>query len=112
MAASIQNSGRSEELPRYIPSVDIFESAQAFTVVLDLPGVAKDQIHVSIEGGTLEVDARRDHASGSYHYMRSFSLPNSVDRDKIGADYKSGVLTVILPKDEQQKPRRVQIKAE
>ncbi|MEN9581334.1 MAG: hypothetical protein RJA70_4343 [Pseudomonadota bacterium] len=111
MAASVQKSGRSEELPRFTPLVDIFENARAFTVVLDLPGVVKDQIQVSVEGGTLEVEARREQDSVSFHYARSFSIPDSIERDKISAEYKAGVLTLTLPKNEAQQPRRIQIQA-
>lgn len=111
MSASIQNTSSSEELPWFRPFVDILESPQAFTVVLDLPGVTQDQISVSVEGGALEVEARRNGASSSYRYLRSFSLPDSIERDKISADYKAGVLTVVLPKSAGHTPRRIEIKA-
>jgi len=104
------------------PAVDIFET-ESHDLVLraELPGMNRDDIEVSVENGTLvlkgqkkfdaEVKEERyrriERSYGQFH--RSFTLPNTVDASKVGADYKNGVLTVKLPFREDAKPRTINV---
>ena len=104
------------------PAVDIFET-EGHDLVLkaELPGMNRDDIEVSVENGTLvlkgqkkfdaEVKEERyrriERSYGQFH--RSFTLPNTVDASKVGADYKNGVLTVKLPFREDAKPRTINV---
>jgi HSP20 family protein len=90
--------------------VDIEEDEKAITIKADLPDVEKKDIHVKVENGTLTISGERkrekEEKKKNYHriersygsYMRSFALPESIDRDKIAAECKNGVLTLTLPK--------------
>jgi HSP20 family protein len=104
----------------YVPTADIFETEAALTVVLEMPGVHKGSVDLNIEGGILTVDGRLDFSKyegmqpvyteyNVGHYRRSFSLSNSIDQQKISAEMADGVLTLVLPKAEQAKPRRIPI---
>jgi HSP20 family protein len=103
------------------PPVDIVETENELIVKADLPDVALDQIDVQVENQTLSIKGERKFEKAfdgqGYHriersygsFMRSFTVPNSVDTEKVAADYKNGVLTVKLPKKEAAKPRQVKV---
>ena len=104
----------------FLPTTDIYETEQALTVVMEMPGVDKENIEINVEDGVLTVEGRIE--SSKYqdlqpvyteynigNFRRSFSLSNSVDQDKIRADMKDGVLTLTLPKAEQAKPRKIAV---
>ena len=104
----------------FVPTADIFETEPALTVVLEMPGVDKNNVDVSIEDGVLTVQGRLDFAKyeglqpvyteyniGSYR--RSFSLSQKIEQAKISAEMADGVLTLVLPKAEEAKPRRITI---
>ena len=104
----------------FVPSADIFETEPALTVVLEMPGVDKNNVDVSIEGGVLTVQGRLDFAKyeglqpiyteyNIGHYRRSFSLSQKIEQAKISAEMADGVLTLVLPKAEEAKPRRITI---
>jgi HSP20 family protein len=103
-----------------MPTADIYEAEQALTVVLEMPGVDKSNVDISVEAGVLTIEGRLDFAKyegmqpvyteyNIGHYRRSFSLSNKIDQGKIGAEMKDGVLTITLPKAEEAKPRRISI---
>jgi len=106
-----------------IPNVDIIESEHEFTLVADMPGVDKDGLEIDLERNTLTVRghvvaatpgdkyqlSHREYRVGSYE--RAFTLGNEIDRDKVKATVKDGVLTLILPKAEHAQPRRISVKA-
>jgi HSP20 family molecular chaperone IbpA len=103
-----------------MPTADIFEGEHALTVVLEMPGVDKSNVDISVEAGLLTIDGRLDFAKyegmqpvyteyNVGHYRRSFSLSNKIDQGKIGAEMKDGVLTITLPKAEEAKPRKIAI---
>jgi HSP20 family protein len=105
----------------FMPSADIFETEEALTVVLEMPGADRDNINVSLENGVLTVEGRINF--GKYEglepvyseynvgpYRRSFRLSSKVDQDKISAEMRDGVITLILPKGEQAKPRRIEVR--
>jgi HSP20 family molecular chaperone IbpA len=104
----------------FIPSADIYESEDALTVVLEMPGVSKDNVEVNIEDGVLTVEGRIDFAKyeglqpmySEYNvgpYRRSFQISNQVDHSKIAAQMRDGVMTLALPKVEMAKPRRIEV---
>lgn len=103
------------------PSVDIFETENELVLKADLPDVKLADIEVRVENQTLTLKGERkfekeENAKG-YHrmerqygaFVRSFTVPASVDAEKVAAEYKNGVLTVKLPKKEAAKPRQVKI---
>ena len=104
----------------FVPTADIFETEPALTVVLEMPGVDKSNVDISIEDNILTVHGRLDFAKyeglqpvyteyNVGHYRRSFSLSNKIDQGKISAEMTDGVLTLVVPKAEEAKPRRIPI---
>ena len=120
-------SGRSALVPRpevpgqFSPAVEIKEGEGVITVHAELPGVSKDDIEVSVHEDTLTLRGRKksesEKAEGKYHYterrygefVRTFSLPETVDATKVEAKFNDGVLEINLPVIEAAKPRRVEI---
>jgi HSP20 family protein len=104
----------------FMPTADIFEAQHALTVVLEMPGVDKSNVDISVEAGVLTIEGRLDFSKyegmqpvyteyNIGHYRRSFSLSSKIDQSKIAAEMKDGVLTVTLPKVEEAKPRRISV---
>jgi HSP20 family protein len=104
-----------------VPPADVVETEEAFEVSLDLPGHAPESIQLKVENDTLLIQAERRkerEAKGqvlrterSYGvFSRSFGLPKTVDGSRCDARYDNGVLTVVLPKREEAKPRSIEIK--
>jgi HSP20 family protein len=103
------------------PPADVLETAQAFRVVLDLPGVDPATIKLTVEKDTLQVAAERKFAGlaggEELHrserpfgaFARSFTLPTSVDATRVEAAYEAGVLTVTLPKREEARARAIPV---
>ena len=103
------------------PSVDITENDANFIVKAELAGLNKDDINVSLKNDVLTIkgekssvnDAEKDDFKISERrygkFVRSFKLPSKVDRDKIDASYKDGVLTLELPKIEEAVPKNIEI---
>lgn len=116
-------SGRSEDVaPRaWMPAVDVKETDDAVTVYVELPGVTKDDIDVSLHENVLTVSGERhferDEKKENFHrveraygkFSRSFRLPANVNGTKVDAKFKDGVLTLELPKVEEAKPRQIKI---
>jgi len=104
------------------PLVDISEDEQEYLIKAELPGIEKDQVRVSVEDGLLVISGERnsenEEKNQKYHriersygsFIRSFSLPDDADGAKIKADFKNGILKVHLPKDENAKPKSIEIK--
>ena len=106
----------------WAPVVDIFETdAHDLMVRAELPGMTREDIEVTVENGTLvrkgekkfDADVKDEHyrrierTYGTFH--RSFTLPNTVDTARVGAEYKNGLLTVKLPFREDAKPRSINV---
>lgn len=103
------------------PPVDIIETEDALTLKADLPDVNTEDLDIRVENGTLTLRGSRkfekDAGVKGYHriersygeFVRSFALPPTVETDKVGAEYKNGVLTITLPKKETAKPRQVKV---
>lgn len=100
------------EFENTIPSVNIRENGKEFSIDLAAPGFSKDQFHVNVEDNVLTVSAEREEEKKdkgerftrkefSYNsFSRSFTLPQSVNADKVDAKYENGVLRLTLPKKE------------
>jgi HSP20 family protein len=104
----------------FVPTADIFEGDSALTVVLEMPGVDKSRVDISVENGILSIQGQLDFSKyegmqpvyteyNIGNYRRSFSLSNKIDQGKIGAEMKDGVLTITLPKAEEARPRRISV---
>jgi len=103
------------------PAVDIYETPDALVLKADVPEIDLKDIDVRVENQTLTLAGERRFEGESegkgYHriersygqFTRSFSLPSTVDAEKVAAEYHNGVLTVKLPKKEAAKPRQVKI---
>jgi HSP20 family protein len=117
----------SEERPlrgSWVPAINILERTDAMVITADLPGLKAEDVEVTVEEGTLTIrgERRLEEASEgeTYHrverlygvFERSFTLPNSVDVDKIDARFSNGEMVLTLPKREESKPRSVKIKVE
>ena len=120
--------GRSERddelsLASWAPPVDIAEEKDRIVITAELPGFQEDQIEIQSENGMLTLRGERkfekESDGKSYHrversygqFVRSFALPNNVDREKIKADFSNGLLRIELPKREDAKPRTIRITA-
>jgi HSP20 family protein len=104
----------------FLPTTDIFETEDALTLVLEMPGVDRGNIDVSVENGVLTVEGKInfDNYKGlqpvysEYNvgpYRRSFRISSRIDQDKIKAEIRDGVITLVLPKAEEAKPRRIEV---
>jgi HSP20 family protein len=104
----------------YIPYADIYETDDALCVVMEMPGVEKEDINVALENDVLRVDGQIDFSKyegmepvyteyNVGHYTRSFTLSNKIDQEQISAQLEDGVLTLTLPKARQAQPRRISI---
>jgi HSP20 family protein len=94
-------------------AADLSEDDNAYTAVLELPGVKRENLKVDITADTLTVSAERkmvvDGEEATRTYSRSFSLPRDVARESVAAKLEDGLLTLSLPKAEDTKPRSVAI---
>jgi HSP20 family protein len=110
-----------EDGDRWTPSVDIMEKEGNLILRAELPGLSEKQIELKLEGNTLTLKGERkmenEDKKGTYHrvescygsFTRSFRLPDTVDTDKIHADYKNGILTVTIPQKSEAKPREIPV---
>jgi HSP20 family protein len=109
---------RSQE--QYVtPPVDIYETAEGLVVKADLPGVARENLDVRVENNLLTIRGKSAHVAPGepiyreyelVNFFRQFELNERVDQAKISADLKHGVLTLQLPKAEEVKPRKIDVK--
>jgi HSP20 family protein len=104
----------------FLAMADIFETDDALTVILEMPGAKKDNIDVGIENDVLTVRGRIEFSNyqglrpiyteyNVGNYRRSFQLSNKIDQSRISAQLEDGVLTLTLPKAEEAKPRRIAV---
>ncbi|HMB52868.1 MAG TPA: Hsp20/alpha crystallin family protein [Thermoanaerobaculia bacterium] len=115
--ASQEVSNRS-----WSPAVDIRETEEAFLVHAELPGLSKDDVEITLENNILKLTGERrfekDVEEKEYHrieraygaFTRAFSLPSRVDSNGVSASFADGVLTITVPKVEEAKPRRIEVK--
>lgn len=103
----------------FVPDVDIVENFESITLYADLPGVNKENLNIDIREGVLTLTGTLDSPPSNHHlvyreyniggFSRQFSLGEQINREKISATLKDGVLSLVLPKVEDSKPRKIQI---
>jgi HSP20 family protein len=120
----IKSPYRSDEgfaLSAWAPAVDIYETGKEIILKAELPEMQEKDIEIKVEDNNLILSGERrmekevkeenyhriERSYGSFH--RSFTLPNTVDRENIKASYKDGLLKVVLPKKEEAKPKQITI---
>lgn len=102
----------------WYPAADVYENETEYTVAVDLPGIDRAQLDISIDDNRLTIKGTRPAPADTQHrwecpsgkFLRTFSVPGAVDQSGIRADYKDGVLQVHLPKRPERKAQRVEIK--
>jgi HSP20 family molecular chaperone IbpA len=95
--------------PAIAPAVDIYENEHEYLVLADLPGVANDGVQIRFEKGELSLFAKREAAQADFR--RLFTIPETVDSERIDANLQAGVLHLVLPKASKAKPRQITVKA-
>ena len=117
----LQDDG-SFDLSMWAPAVDIVERADEFEVNVELPGVSKDDVKITLESNILTIRGEKkqekekerenvhrvERSYGSF--QRSFTLPTTVKDDKVDASYHDGILKITLPKAEEAKPKQIEVK--
>lgn len=118
--ASEKNIEKTRTLETVLPPVDIYESEEEILLFADMPGVLKEDVKVNIDNGTLSLSgvrklqyrgAARWEEFGDVEFRRNFSVPQTINVEKVYAELKDGVLKLHLPKSEAAKPRLIQINA-
>lgn len=110
---------QNPQIPTCSPSVDIYETKEAYVLTAEMPGVRKDGLEITVEGTTLTIAGHRaeqqlpgalvHRESKPADYRRAFELDPTIDTAKIRARVEQGVVTVELPKAEKVKPRKIKI---
>ena len=104
----------------FVPTTDIYEAPESLNVLVEMPGVEKKNVEISVEDGVLNVRGRLDLTKyqgltplyteyNVGHYSRRFRLSSKIDQNKIDAEMKDGVLSLTLPKIEEAKPRTIRV---
>ena len=102
----------------WIPAADVYEDEREYALALDLPGIERDKLEDNLDDGRLVIRGDRAAVEGLHarraerpqgRFVRTFSLPDAVDRASISADYKDGVLLLHHPKRDEQQGRRLKI---
>ncbi len=118
----VQATGEStRDVPVFVPAVDIYESENALTLVADMPGIPLENIDIDLDSDQLTIRGTapeheekgkavyREYTCGDYY--RQFTLSSDMDRERIQASMKDGVLKLVLPKAEAAKPRKITVKS-
>ena len=111
-------AGDEFERADWTPASDIYETESGYTIAMDLPGINREALEIDVDDnrlivkGTRAIDESKQHRTERPRgkFLRTFSIPGSVDQGKIGAEYKDGVLQIRLPKRGEQKAKRIDIK--
>jgi len=104
----------------FVPTTDIFETEDALTVVMEVPGVNKEAVDISVENEVLKIEAKIDPSKydgmeplyteyNVGHFARSFTLSNKIDQQQINAKLEDGVLTLTLKKAKEAVPRKISV---
>ena len=114
--------GRTGQLfTGWSPALDLYESGDHFVAAVELPGMRKEDIDISLHDGALTISGERKHESNNGEtaqrteryvgtFRRSIALPTRVDANKVSATYQDGILKVTLPKAEEAKPKQIQVR--
>lgn len=113
---------RTSSRPTFLPAVDIYEGVKDTILVADMPGVDEKSVSIELESGILTLTGEvpevpcdgcdlvySEYRAGDY--QRSFRLADTVDRNRIEATVKNGVLRIVLPKAEEALPKKIQVNA-
>ncbi|HDQ04562.1 MAG TPA: Hsp20/alpha crystallin family protein [Deltaproteobacteria bacterium] len=120
-----QNTAATERIRNvktFVPRVDIYETAESIILIADMPGVDEKAVDVELEKNVLSISGRVENGKLKNHtlvyseyetgdYEREFAISDEIDREKINATVKNGVLRLELPKAENVKPKKIAIKA-
>ncbi len=116
------NGKESMVVADWAPFVDISETDGGYQIKAEIPDVKKEDVKVTLEDGVLTIQGERKHEKEDkgkkYHrversygsFVRSFTLPDLVDEEKVKADFKDGVLNLQIPKSEKAKPKAIEVK--
>lgn len=114
------DAGSRDEFERvdWTPASDIYETASEYLIAIDVPGIDRSALEIDVDDNRLVIKGNRAIDESTQHrterprgkFLRTFSIPASVDQGKIGAEYKDGVLQIRLPKRAEQKAKRIDIK--
>lgn len=102
----------------WTPASDIYETESGYLIAMDLPGIDREALEIDVDENQLMVRGTREVAETKQHrserprgkFLRTFSVPGSVDQAKIGAEYKDGVLQIRLPRRSEPKAKKIDIK--
>ena len=119
---TVQRDQRAAPRPVFLPPADIYETRDNIVVLAEMPGVAPDGVDITLERRVLTIRGRsatsdhsgyqrvyNEYANGDYE--RAFTLSENIDRDRIEATLKDGVLNLVLPKAECARARKIELKA-
>jgi HSP20 family protein len=122
---TLEGASRSANVPRptFMPPADIYETADNLVVLCEMPGVAPDAVDITLERRVLTIRGRSGtHEHAGYQrvyneythgdYERTFTLSEDIDRDRIEASHKDGVLNLVLPKAAPAKARRIELRSD
>lgn len=110
--------GDEFERADWTPLADVYETETGYSIAIDLPGIKRDALEIDINDnrllikGTRVIDDSRSRRNERPRgkFLRSFTVPTSVDQSRIGAEYKDGVLQIRLPKRAEQKAQKIEVK--
>jgi HSP20 family protein len=114
-----RDADRTQAEQFIVPPASVIEAGDGYTLELEMPGVAKDGLDISVENNELAIVGRRllpkiegaliHHESRPENFQRTFELDPSIDGDKISAKIEQGLVTLTLPKAEHIKPRKIAV---
>lgn len=120
-AAARTNGKETMIVADWAPSVDISETEGEYQIKAEIPDVKKEDVEVTVEDGVLTIQGERKHEKEEkgkkFHriersygsFVRTFSLPDVIDEEKVKAEFKDGVLNLHLPKSEKAKPKAIEV---
>jgi HSP20 family protein len=115
--------GETASALAWAPALDIAERNDAYVVTVEVPGVKPEQLEITLEDGVLTISGERrfeeETKEAQYHrversygaFRRSITLPTRVMSDAIDASFEDGLLTVVVPKAEEAKPKRIEVRS-
>jgi HSP20 family protein len=119
LARETRDGDRAQAEQFIMPPASVTESTEGYTLEIEMPGVSKDGLDISVENNELTIVGRRSlpvvegtlihHESRPENFRRTFELDPSIDANKINAKVEQGLVTLTLPKAEQVKPRRITV---
>ncbi len=113
---------QTQELPQVRPAADILQKDDSYYILMDMPGVDKNKLEISVDDNVLTVQGDTEYTRGeqetyvenefsNVRYVRKFTLSDNVDKQNVQANLKNGLLRLHLPKSPETKPKRIEIQA-